>query len=167
MDQVRFWAIIERNRGNPKKVEAALAKLPPEEIAAWRRMYYDHHNALHRWDLWGAAYVINGGCGNDGFHYFKAWLIGRGRKVYEAAMRDPDSVGRFVTFINRFRGCENELLNYAAEEAYERRMGKEMEQDRNSNEFDEPAGARWTEDNVLDLFPKLAAKFAKNWNRSS
>jgi hypothetical protein len=31
-------------------------------------------------DQWGAAYLANGGCSDDGFDYFRGWLIGQGRK---------------------------------------------------------------------------------------
>jgi hypothetical protein len=44
------------------------------------------------WGLWGAACVINGGCSDDCFDYFRAYLISRGREVFEAAVADPDSL---------------------------------------------------------------------------
>ena len=36
--------------------------------------------------------MINGGSSDDGFHYFRAWLISRGQAVYEAAVANPDSL---------------------------------------------------------------------------
>jgi hypothetical protein len=33
----------------------------------------------YRWDLWGLAYQLNGGCSDDGFVYFRCWLLGQGR----------------------------------------------------------------------------------------
>ena len=50
----------------------------------------------YTWDLWGAAYLINGGCSDDGFAYFRSWLISRGRAAYEEAVRDPDSLADLV-----------------------------------------------------------------------
>jgi hypothetical protein len=44
----------------------------------------------YRWDLWGVAYVMNGGCSSDGFDYFLGWLIGQGRERYSAALIHPD-----------------------------------------------------------------------------
>ena len=38
--------------------------------------------------------MLKGGCSDDGFEYFRGWLLSRGRKVYEAAMRNPDSLVR-------------------------------------------------------------------------
>ncbi|WP_217498085.1 MULTISPECIES: DUF4240 domain-containing protein [Sphingomonas] len=33
----------------------------------------------YRWDLWRAAKVAKGGVSDDGFEYFRTWLISRGR----------------------------------------------------------------------------------------
>jgi hypothetical protein len=159
MDENGFWKIVEGSRGNAERIEKELAKLAPEQIAQFQKLYYERHNRLHRWDIWGAAYVINGGCSDDGFHYFKAWLIGKGRKAYEAALSDPDSLGSFVTDADLDEGCDNESLNYAAEQAYESVTGNDSQLDRDSNEMDVPAGEPWNEESVYDLYPKLSAKF--------
>jgi hypothetical protein len=49
-------------------------------------------DASYRWDLWAAGYLINGGCSDDGFDYFRGWLITQGRQIWEAAIADPDSL---------------------------------------------------------------------------
>ncbi len=46
----------------------------------------------YREELWGAAYLINWGCSDDGFHDFCLGLIERGRRVFEGAVADPDSL---------------------------------------------------------------------------
>jgi hypothetical protein len=46
----------------------------------------------YRTDLWGAAYLINGGCSGDGFEYFRGWLLVQGRAVYERVVADPDAL---------------------------------------------------------------------------
>lgn len=159
MDEDVFWRIIEGSRGNAQRVIKALAKLPEDQIATFQKLYYDHHNRLHRWDIWGAGYVINGGCGDDGFHYFKAWIISKGRKAYDTALTDPDSLGRFVTRAEVDEGCENEMLNYAAQLAHESKTGKANELEWIPNEGGSPAGEPWDEENVYTLYPKLSAKF--------
>ena len=45
-------------------------QLPAAEIEAFDRLLYEKIDAAYRWSLWGAAYVINGGCSDDGFEYF-------------------------------------------------------------------------------------------------
>jgi hypothetical protein len=48
------------------------------------------------WNLWGAAYLINGGCSDDGFHYFCNWLTLKGRDVFQAALTNPDTLADVV-----------------------------------------------------------------------
>jgi hypothetical protein len=42
--------------------------------------------------LWAAAYLINGGCSDDGFESFRCWLIVQGRTVFERSVADPDTL---------------------------------------------------------------------------
>ncbi|MEU4692389.1 DUF4240 domain-containing protein [Actinoplanes sp. NPDC023714] len=94
-----FWDIVERARlsaDDPDDVArhtvALLTTMPAAEVAALRRPLHDLMASSYRWDLWQAAYLINGGCSDDGFEYFRGWLIAQGRDVYERAVRDPDSL---------------------------------------------------------------------------
>jgi hypothetical protein len=56
--------------------------------------------------LWGAAYLINGGCSDDGFDYFRRWLILQGHKVFQAAIANPDSLADVVDPDEEFIECE-------------------------------------------------------------
>lgn len=40
----------------------------------------------------GRRLVINGGCSNDGFDYFRGWLIVQDREVFEHVVADPDAL---------------------------------------------------------------------------
>ena len=46
----------------------------------------------YRSSLWAAAYVINAGCSDDGFGYFRGWLMFQGRETFGQAVADPDSL---------------------------------------------------------------------------
>jgi hypothetical protein len=100
MDESQFWTVIEsggRNARNDldRQLEAVrnkLQKLSPEEVGEFLRLFNQKLADAYTWDLWGAAYLIHGGCSDDGFYYFRAWLISQGRTVYEAAVRNPDSL---------------------------------------------------------------------------
>lgn len=100
MDEAQFWTIIEaggsKAPADPERQLAAarkrLAKLSSEEIRDFHRFFNQKVADAYTWDLWGAGYLINGGCSDDGFHYFRAWVISRGRAVYEAAVANPDSL---------------------------------------------------------------------------
>lgn len=51
----------------------------------------DVHQALYRWDVWAAAYLIGGGCSDDSFMDFRAGLIAQGRDWYQKAAASPAS----------------------------------------------------------------------------
>jgi hypothetical protein len=120
MDESQFWNLIEESKRASKadfglqaeSLLGLLCKLPPQDIARFHRIYHDHVVRAYTWDLWGAAYVIGGGCSDDGFDYFRDWLISRGRTVYEAAMRNPESLVDVVTQADADEHCEFEELRY-------------------------------------------------------
>src|SRR5687768_16332917 len=100
MDQSQFWRLIEaaktEARGDTDAQLAILAKklaaLPAEEIVQFDAIFHEMMALSYRWDLWGAAYVLNGGCSDDGFDYFRGWLIAQGESVFQKALEDPESL---------------------------------------------------------------------------
>ena len=96
-----FWEHIEKTRRKDPEAHAArlvarLAKLPVGKIIDFDYRWNELHRASYNWHLWGAAYIINGGCSDDGFDYFRDWLLLQGRKVYQTALKDPDSLADVV-----------------------------------------------------------------------
>jgi hypothetical protein len=95
-----FWMIIQsvhdRAIGDMDKkgklLKSELAKLSPADAAAFSEIFDSLKDRAYCWSLWGAAYVIHGGCGDDTFSDFRASLISRGREAFERAMADPDSL---------------------------------------------------------------------------
>ncbi len=114
----------------------------------------------YTWDLWGAAYLINGGCSDDGFAYFRAWLISCGQSVYSSALRKPDSLSSIVDPDRD--DYEFEDLWGIAQVIYEETTGSEMP----TVDFAwpaEPKGDRWDFDDdeqVTRKLPKLAELYA-------
>jgi hypothetical protein len=78
------------------RLQAELRKLPPDEIIEWNHIFDRLAARAYTADLWGASYLIHGGGGDDGFYYFRCWLIGMGREVYEEALANPDSLADMV-----------------------------------------------------------------------
>ena len=65
----------------------------------------------YRWDLWGAAYLANGGCSDDGFDYFRGWLIGQGRKVSARCAGATREYGRrYVSSMTTMREASRTVL---------------------------------------------------------
>ena len=137
MDRDQFWQLIEETKpegeayedeydseGHADALAGRLAALAPEEIEAFAREFQLVHNEAYSWDLWGVAHIALGGCSDDAFHYFKGWLIGQGRDVFEQVLGEPESIGDYIR-----EGAEEEVvfdgepLNYAAAKAYEQAAG--------------------------------------------
>ena len=124
-----FWRLVESaKRGTDGDCEAQcaalqekLALLPIPDILAFQRVMDDVQRDSYRADLWGAAFLINGGS-DDGFEYFRGWLIMQGEGVYRAALQDPDSLTRIVPDTHDVE-CEDAL--YTASYAYEAKTGRD------------------------------------------
>jgi hypothetical protein len=161
MDESHFWRLIDAakfqagvNEGaRPSMLRTALAALSATEIQAFQRMYDLALARANRWDLWGAAYLMNGGCSDDGFRYFRDWLISEGRDTYQHALADPDSLADFPVRDD----AELEAFGYAAPEAYAEHTDKELERDFAGE--GEPEGRAWIEDDLPTLLPRLAAHY--------
>ncbi len=100
-----FWGIIERAcHSDPRSAEEwdeklteALAQLPADVIIEWNHIFDQLAAQAYRTDLWAAAYLINGGASDDGFYYFRCWLIGMGKHIYDSAIANPDSLADIVS----------------------------------------------------------------------
>lgn len=91
MDPERFWQLIEQ-ADTPGALHELLGALPEPDLVAFERLHDEAVDRAYDWGVWGAAYVINGGCGDDTFMDFRAYLVSLGRAIYEAALADPDSL---------------------------------------------------------------------------
>lgn len=101
MTEAEFWGHVRAARrvdpdAHAERLTARLAKLPPEEILDFAHWWEAAHCRAYRRDLWGAAYLVNGGCSDDGFDYFRNWLLLQGRAVFDAALADPDSLAEVL-----------------------------------------------------------------------
>ncbi len=97
MTRDEFWQHIRATRRldpqeHADRLAARLARLPVKEILSFGRWWHLMKAKSYTWKLWGAAYLINGGCSDDGFDYFRNWLLLRGREVFEEAVRDPETL---------------------------------------------------------------------------
>ncbi len=101
MNETRFWTIIDtahdQSDGDAdaqlEMLQDALMPLELDEIVEFQKLFTAFHRASYRADLWGAAYIMNGGASDDGFDYFRGWLIAQGQKVFEDALKNPEYAG--------------------------------------------------------------------------
>ncbi|HEV2293591.1 MAG TPA: DUF4240 domain-containing protein [Tepidisphaeraceae bacterium] len=168
MDDTQFWKIIKRAKseadGDPEAiaegVHQQLTELPASEIESFDAILRSKVAAAYAWKLWGAAYLMNGGCSDDGFEYFRGWLVAQGQKVYEAAVADPDSLAKVADPENDQHECEDIL--YVAMRAYEGVAGKQLPVPAGTSQAPEPSGERWDFDDqeaTARQLPRLARKY--------
>lgn len=152
-----FWEIIERATGSgddaehADRLEAVLLRIKPSRIVAFAVAYESKLKAADRGPVWAAGVLLNGGHGSDdGFLYFRHWLIGQGEAVYTAALSDPDSLAsREIQFVDGLPSAEWELFGAAADDAYrtttERDLHTAMDQEKPESRFTESQDWHWTE----------------------
>jgi hypothetical protein len=165
MDNDSFWKLIGNSRRGAvdcdeqvERLVQRLEKHSAEEILEFHRLLGERLGESYRWDLWGVAYLVNGGCSDDGFEYFRCWLIAQGRSFYEEILQNPEKISRRV----KDGDVECEPLMYAAMQAYESKTGEEMpvpSPPEQPLENAEPQGESWTEEDLKHLFPKLWKKY--------
>jgi hypothetical protein len=167
-----FWAVIERaTAGRPsapadvaKVAIAELVERDPEQIVAWGRHLDKVMAASFKEDLWAAAYLINGGCSDDGFDYFRGWLIAHGRDVVARAVREPDSLAELPSVrAAAMNGAvfEAEDVLHIASVAYEQATGGSLPPPAEPVKRPDHADF-WDFDNEEEMhrrLPRLAALF--------
>lgn len=158
-----FWNLIEKihrdSRGDMEKkctlLEAELRRLPLEEVVSFGAHFDARHDEAYSWELWAAAYIINGGCSDDSFSDFRSTLISMGRHTYEGALADPESLAAIdyddeEACFEGFQYVTNTVLTD---------IGKGRTFPRAQPVPAEPSGTEWDEDQVAELYPKLAEKY--------
>jgi hypothetical protein len=169
MDRAGFWKIIEtslkKSKGDADDqidiLHGELQGLSTKEIVSFADHFRDLWFAGYRWDLWGAAYLIGGGCSDDSFMDFRGWLIGRGQAAYEAALKNPDSLAMVVS---DDEDGKIEGYQYIAQQVWEDKTGKDGLDFPGGEGVHpaEPVGTKWTDEDLPRLFPELWKRFSDN-----
>jgi hypothetical protein len=169
MTRDEFWKWIDKAADYapfaPERVEWLLHKLSKESQQTIVGFGFHLNQVLdegYNERLWAAAHILNRGCSEEGFEYFRGWLLLQGRRVYEQAVQTPETLADVP-----FQVGENETEEalYIASEAWSAAGYPE-------DEFDElyarlfgevPDGPlidtfSWTEATVEVQFPRLAAE---------
>jgi hypothetical protein len=134
-------------------IKAAISRLSRDEASAFYQVFHRMMDTAFTWPLWGAAYVLNGGCGDDSFMDFRASLISRGRAAFDKAVSDPDSLADEDFDIDSWF---HEGFQYAIADGVKANTGSRPS--RVSPLPSAPVGQRWTEATVRKSYPKLVRK---------
>lgn len=158
MDETGFWSLVQaahdQSHGDmDRKCEAIgtlIGKLSKDDAADFQKQFDSKLHEAFDYRLWGAAYVIQGGCSDDAFYDFRVSLISRGKAAYEKALADPDSLAddepdEIAWFYEGYQ--------YAVSGAVERVVGERV---RGEPHPREPTGEHFDDETVFKRYPKLS-----------
>lgn len=161
MNESEFWGIIDtvhqRSKGDMDKKCSLILKeisaLSKDNAIEFMHFFDSMMDKAYSWELWGAAYVLNGGCGDDTFSDFRASLISRGEETFKKTITNPDSLAdeEFNEGLWFYEGYQ-----YAVSDGVEAVVGKVPNRSKPSPE--DPSGTEWDEENEEELqrlYPKL------------
>lgn len=163
MSDAQFWSHIaeaRRDAGSPGQFAAAmetyLSACTPKDIQAFDALLGKHLDALRSWDLWAFAHLARGGCSDDSFDYFRAWIVAQGRETFEAAMAGPEAL---LTRFDDCWDCQCEELLSVAGDAYRAATGEDLP--RKARKASSIRGTRWQEDELAARFPAVYRRFTE------
>jgi hypothetical protein len=175
LDEEAYWNIIDKSLKSTSTQDDQeqflineLKKLTTKEIIGFRlrtdKLLYDTYTS----DMWCAGYIMNGGCSDDAFEYFRNWVISRGKDTFYKAKRNPDSLISQVVDGAEF--YEFESFWYVALEAFKHKTNKDLYDYIDDDNFKTREGNypkfefTWQEekpDSMKKICPQL---FAKLWH---
>ncbi|GJF34650.1 hypothetical protein KNE206_73500 [Kitasatospora sp. NE20-6] len=131
MYETDFWQLIDETRatadGDPDEQADAmvdrLVQLTPDDVVDFARLFEARFQRAFTTELWGAAHLLLGGASEEDFDFFRCWLIGQGREVYEHAVHHPDELADLLPDFDEEEDGDAEDLGYAADEAHEQLTG--------------------------------------------
>ena len=168
MNENNFWQIIKESKSESKGdtnaqleiLREKLESLSANEIVLFDKIFTKYYWQSYDWKLWAAAYIINDGCSDDWFDYFRSGLILQGEKVFADALANPESLIDVINFKDGDLAKDSdwaagvEEFHYLPSEIYEEKTGEEFPRECSSPR--EPSGETWEEDEVNELLPDLA-----------
>jgi Protein of unknown function (DUF4240) len=180
VDVEGFWRLIDSSEGDGldgryRSLVERLAEMPTDEIHEFNLRWHEAQRSAYSWDLWGAAYLINGGASDDGFEYFRDWLVLQGSAVFQRAIADPDTLAEVIG-----DDKEYEFECYPAIDAWEKTTGRDVHAfyaaeaeararlnlpEPPSSTGGDPAGQLWDFDDEREArrrLPRLAARAFAN-----
>lgn len=170
MTEEQFWTIIENsNRG--RNLKESLTPLSEEELFGFRYWWIHFCHISYKQELWAVAYVVLGGCSDDGFDYFRFWLIVQGQKVFYNALENADTLCDVFSELEDPEGDdypEQEDLNYAVQKVLEERTGDEdffytVEENYLLPQYTHKIELEWEEDNEESIRKVCPRTFDKWW----
>lgn len=168
MNENQFWKIIQAAKDNAdgdyeqqqEELANALRKLTPDDLILFGNTFLYFRGQANTWELWGAIYIIHGGCGDDSFNDFREWVIGQGKDFYHRTVTNPETLVDVDR--DKIEDVEWKGLGHVPATVFEALTGQDMPYP--YQEKLETTGKEWTEegDDLRQMFPRLVAKYSDN-----
>jgi hypothetical protein len=101
VNKTEYWNLIEQSKSYKEDqvdwLTEELSKKSIDEIVDFEFIFEGYMKESYQSHLWGAAYLIMGGCSDDSFDYFRGWLISQGQEVYEKTLKEPEFLANYIT----------------------------------------------------------------------
>jgi hypothetical protein len=143
-----FWTLIEQSgreaetkRSRREWLENRLRQSSTDDIIDFQKWLFLCEYQANTWELWDACAEAFFTMSNDGFLYFRLWLVGLGRETFERVIADPEALLEIPEVIalvglgntrstlrwTNDEWPEFELLGYVVFKPYKERTGLELE----------------------------------------
>jgi hypothetical protein len=176
MPEDDFWSLVQQAHDAAKAkgpahgdalleaqmetLQSLLMALPAAQIIDYQNRFSELSQRLYRWDLWGAAYWMHGGCGNDGFTDFRATLISLGKQRFYKTLENADSLAELIGRQDS-PYLQGEGFQYVASQAYCAKTGESQMPMPWDVDATGPEGEKWDFDDkqeTAERLPKLVAR---------
>ncbi|PJJ80276.1 DUF4240 domain-containing protein [Mucilaginibacter auburnensis] len=176
LDEREFWKIIDYSHNAAKgnldlQNEIIIKKLSayePAEIINFEVILCKKLIEANSYKVLAANTIMDGGASDDGFLYYRLWLISLGETTFKQTLKNPEYL---AALIKKGVVPDFEALLYVSTEAYKNKTGKQKEDDSFPRgvafaqglnyDFGGPkiVGTEWREEDLPKLYPKLWKKF--------
>jgi hypothetical protein len=165
MPDDQFWNIIHSSykkangdfEAQQEVLESELQKISPKDILLFDNKFRKLRGEAYTWELWGAVYIIHGGCSDDSFMDFRDWLIAQGKEFYTRTLSNPETL---VEVDSKQIDVDWEGMGYIPTTVFKKITGNEMLAGYSENI--EITGEDWDENNddLKNRFPLLWEKYS-------
>lgn len=176
LDEDLYWSIIANSLNRTKNQDdqeqfliKEIGNLTPTQMIGFRlrtdKLLYDTYNS----EMWCAGYIMNRGCSDDGFEYFRNWVISRGKETYYKAKENPDNLIDEVD--SQLEMYDFEGFWYVSLAAFEQKTGKNLYDYIDDENFKTKEGQypqlefTWQEENPESMKKICPRLFTKLWER--
>ena len=178
MSEDLFWELIKKAKTKldvdeqMEWLRSTLAKRSEKDIFRFDQLLNQHFDQSYTSSLWAAAYIVMGGCSDDCFDYFRAWLLYQGKDIYYKAIESPETMISVLQPLEAegYAPQLEELLAVACE-AYEEKTG--LDNDYYYDKYDQfdpiwydeqDLDLDWDEDDEDGLQMRFPVLWSRYWN---